>query len=89
VTPSPFSKLQKDVDKASSEASDNFKFLDLLREYFHRLSDTGQDFNFLHELFIPIMHTILLIWKSSRFYNTPPRLVVLIREICNAIISKA
>jgi dynein heavy chain, axonemal len=37
----PFSKLQKDVDKASAEASDNFRFLDLLRDYFHRLSDPG------------------------------------------------
>ena len=35
------------------------------------------------------MHLILLIWKKSKFYNTPPRLVVLIREICNAIISKS
>jgi len=42
-----------------------------------------------HELFVPIMHTILLIWNNSKFYNTPPRLVVLIREICNAIIRKA
>ena len=37
----PFSKLQKDVDKASAEANDNFRFLDLLRDYFHRLSDPG------------------------------------------------
>jgi dynein heavy chain len=35
------------------------------------------------------MHSILLIWQHSKYYNTPPRLVVLIREICNAIISKA
>lgn len=85
----PFSKLQKDVDKASSEANDDFKFLDILRDSFQRLTDPGQDFTTLHELFIPIMHTILLIWKKSKFYNTPPRLVVLIREICNAIITKA
>jgi dynein heavy chain len=32
------------------------------------------------------MHTILLIWNYSEHYNTPSRLVVLIREICNAII---
>jgi len=32
------------------------------------------------------MHTILLIWTYSEHYNTPSRLVVLIREICNAII---
>lgn len=32
------------------------------------------------------MHVILLIWTYSQYYNTPSRLVVLIREICNAII---
>jgi dynein heavy chain, axonemal len=32
------------------------------------------------------MHTTLLIWTYSQHYNTPSRLVVLIREICNAII---
>jgi len=35
------------------------------------------------------MHTILNIWKHSDYYSSPPRLVVLIREICNAIITKA
>jgi dynein heavy chain len=35
------------------------------------------------------MHTCLLIYKHSRHYNTPPRLVVLIKEICNAIITRA
>ena len=34
------------------------------------------------------MHIILLIWNNSKYYKTPPRLVVLIREICNAIIAK-
>ena len=35
------------------------------------------------------MHLILLIWDNSKYYKTPTRLVVLIREICNAIIEKA
>jgi dynein heavy chain len=35
------------------------------------------------------MHTCLLIYTHSKFYNTPPRLVVLIKEICNAIITRA
>jgi dynein heavy chain len=43
----------------------------------------------MHEVFVPIMHTILKIWENSKFYKTPPRLVVLIREICNAIIARA
>jgi dynein heavy chain len=43
----------------------------------------------LLEIFTPLMHNIHLIYKHSRFYNTPPRLLVLIRMICNAIITKA
>ena len=34
------------------------------------------------------MHTILLIWTYSTYYNTPSRLLVLIREICNAVIDQ-
>ena len=34
------------------------------------------------------MHVILLIYSYSTNYNTPSRLVVLIREICNAIINQ-
>jgi hypothetical protein len=33
-----------------------------------------------------MMHTVLLIWKTSKTYNTNARLVCLIREICNALI---
>lgn len=35
------------------------------------------------------MYSLLKIYTHSRFYNTPPRLVVLIKEICNQIITKA
>ena len=35
------------------------------------------------------MHTFLKIYTLSRFYNTPPRLVVLIKETCNEIIARA
>ncbi|GLE01103.1 hypothetical protein PINS_up009916 [Pythium insidiosum] len=43
-------------------------------------------FTSIRELFRPICHALLLIWKCSRFYNTPSRLVVLVRQICNEII---
>jgi len=60
----------------------------VLEDWFDRLlSETN--FKQLHLLFVPIMHIILLIWKESKYYNTPSRLVVLIREICNAIIELA
>ena len=83
----PFSKLQKDVNQHRMEASDNNKFLKTLKPLFENLESFK--FTEIHELFVPIMHTILLIWKHSKYYNTPPRLVVLIREICNEIIRKA
>lgn len=35
------------------------------------------------------MHNIFMIYKNSKFYKTPPRLLVLVRMICNAIITKA
>ena len=82
----PFAKLQKDVQNARIEANDNNKFLKTLKDLFGTLKES--EFTVSHEAFIPVMHTILLIWKHSKFYNTPPRLVVLIREICNEIIKK-
>ena len=65
------------------------KFLETLREPFTLLCDDTQEFQNLHELFPPIMHTFLKIYTHSRFYNTPPRLVVLIKETCNEIITRA
>lgn len=85
----PFGKLQKDVQTARTEANDNYRYLVTLEGLFKSLTDETADFTRLPELFFPIMHTILLIWKNSTYYNTPSKLVVLIREICNAIISQA
>lgn len=84
----PFSKLQKEVQIARSEATENFLYLETLLDLFNQLTDSAQELNEMVDLFIPIMHTILLIWTYSQHYNTPARLVVLIREICNAIINR-
>ena len=85
----PFTKLQAEVQSARVEANDNYRFLSTLKGLFEQLCDQGGEFQSLHELFPPIMHTCLLIYKNSGHYNTPPRLVVLIKEICNAIITRA
>ena len=85
---SPFGKLQKEVQAAKAEANDNVKYLNTLRELFMSLCE-ADEFPEIANLFVPIMHVILLIWNHSEYYNTPSRLVVLIREICNAIISQA
>ena len=84
-----FSKLKKEVKAARLEANDNFKYLKTLQPLFFELTDESKDFADLEGVFIPIMHTILMIWEHSEYYNTPARLVVLIREICNAIIFQA
>jgi dynein heavy chain len=84
----PFLKLEKEVRHAREEANDNVKYLRTLEKLFSQLN-TMDDFEGLKELFKPMMHIILTIWKSSRFYNTSARLVVLMREICNALIAQA
>jgi dynein heavy chain len=84
----PFSKLQKEVQTARQEANENYKYLQTLSELFKELVDPTKELNDMAELFVPILHTILLIWQYSSHYNTPSRLVVLIREICNAIITQ-
>ncbi|CAG9311235.1 unnamed protein product [Blepharisma stoltei] len=84
-----FSKLKKEVKAAKQEANDNSKYLKTLGGLFYDLTDDSKEFSELEALFVPIMHTILLIWNHSEYYNTPARLVVLIREICNAIVAQA
>ena len=85
---STFAKLCRDAFAARLEANDNVKYLRTLESLFYKLNH-ADSFPNLTELFKPIMHIVLLIWKNSRFYNTTPRLVVLIVEISNAIINQA
>ncbi|KAF4726241.1 hypothetical protein FOZ62_001950 [Perkinsus olseni] len=85
----PFRRLQEEVERARDEANDNVKFLSSLTKYFEKLASDAVDFADLEKLFDPILHTILLVWKHSKYYNTPARLVVLMRQICNSIIAQA
>ena len=86
---SEFKKQEELIRKARDEANDNFMYLRTLQEYFVLLNSRSFEFTKIHELFDPIMKVILMIWERSAYYNKPARLVVLIREICNAIINKA
>ena len=40
----------------------------------------------LEQRFPPLFHTICLIWRHSRHYKQPARLVVLLQEISNLMI---
>eukprot|EP01041_Mallomonas_annulata_P000386 gene386-700_t len=83
-----FARLCKEVFTARMEANDNTKYLRTLEVWFHSLNNED-DFPRTVELFKPMLHIILLIWKNSKHYNTPARLVVLMREICNSLIAQA
>lgn len=85
----PFANLCKALVKARLEANDNVKFLRPLRPLIDKLEDPSSDFASLQELFVPILHVLFLVWKSSRFYNSPTRLVVFLRECCNALVLQA
>jgi dynein heavy chain len=81
----PFAKLCKDVFYARAEAANITKYLDALSVWCEHFIKE-RDFSNVEKFFLPIMHVVLLVWKSSPYYNTPSRLVVLLREICNALI---
>jgi dynein heavy chain len=40
-------------------------------------------------MFTPMFHLVLLVWRHSAYYNSPMRLVVLMREICNDVIEQS
>ena len=85
----PFAHLCKDVFAARHEANDNVKFLRPLEPFITRLMSGSEDFDRLSAVFPGLMHTLLLIWQRSGYYNTATRLVVVVREICNAVIARA
>eukprot|EP00501_MAST-03F_sp_TOSAG23-6_P000341 GSMAST32.ASY1.ANO1.348.1 assembled CDS len=84
---SSFAKLCKSVFKSRAEANDNARFLSPLKKWFSIMETSN--FSELSSYFRPVVHVLLLIWKNSRCYNTPPRMVVIVKQICNMIIEKA
>ena len=84
-----FEKLRIEIKVARKEANDNYVYLSTLENDFLSLTQTGTEFTQLPRLFRPIMHRIMLIYSNSKYYKTPSRMVLLIREICNAIITQA
>jgi len=82
----PFAKLCKEVFAARGEANDNAKFLSTLEPYVRKLNENF-DLATLPDVYRPLLHTLLLIWKHSKFYNTSARMVVFMRQVVNSIIA--
>ncbi|KAF4038771.1 Dynein heavy chain containing protein [Phytophthora infestans] len=64
-----FARLCKGVFTARIEANDNMKYLRTLEEWFIRLNN-DEDFPALTELFKPMLHIILLIWKNAKLQHS-------------------
>ncbi|KAK1747720.1 hypothetical protein QTG54_001683 [Skeletonema marinoi] len=82
-----FARLCKEVYSARLEANDNVRHLRPLEKWINKLNE--EDFGNLTTVFKPMLHILMLIWKHSKHYNTPNRLVVLVQEMCNSIIDQA
>ena len=81
-------RLAKEVASAREEANDIVRHLKPLRPHILRIVD-GSDFSALPEAFGALMQTMLLVWTHSRHFNTPAKLLALLRRLCNAIISQS
>ena len=80
-----FERLYAEVQGARQEANSNVKFLKPLKKYLEKLNQLDE-FPALVDLFKPIVHTLLLIWRYSDHYNKAARFVTLMVEICNDLI---
>jgi dynein heavy chain len=73
--------------KALVEANEIYAHLVPLKRYITDLTDGTLEIKNLPQVFRPIIHLISLIWNNCKHYNTV-KLVVLLREICNDVISQ-
>ena len=82
-----FKNLISQLQISHAEAKDNCKYLSSLKEHFTGLE--AAEYEAVPDMIKPIMHVLLMIWKHSKFYNTPPSLALLMRMLCNAIMDKS
>lgn len=84
----PIAKLCRDIFEARVEANDTMRYMQVLWPWCVRFEETTE-FEELVPLFRPVMHLLLRIWRTSRYYNTPGRIIVIIREFSNSVILHA
>lgn len=81
----PFKEMFKKVVAGLKEAQDINLHLKPLR---NMLEDFEQaEFDECKPQIAPLFHVICLVWAHSKYYRSAPRMVVLLKEICNLVIS--
>ena len=81
-----FTRLCEEVEHARAEANSNVGYLTVPDKLFGQLAQAEEPLEELGVLFPAIMHSVMLVWIHSPYFNTPARLVVLIRMIANDLV---
>ncbi|KAL0479463.1 dynein beta chain [Acrasis kona] len=87
-----FLKMIEEVTNKTEEARSNHTALKPLAQYFRQIkydSTERVEFSQLTDTFKKIFSLIYIVWIKSAHYNTPERILVLVREICNDLIEHA
>lgn len=71
---------------ALSEAQDINLHLTPLQHHLEEIESV--EFSEVKSLVSPLLHVVCLIWATSKYYNTPARIIVLLQEICNLLIQQ-
>jgi dynein heavy chain len=80
-----FDRMFAELEAGLTEAKSNSRHLEPLRPHFARLS--AGEITEIDEVFVPMLYLISLVWAHSPHYNSTARLMVLFREICNAVVA--
>lgn len=83
-----FAKLCKELFWARNEANSNYKFLMPMRLYSDKLT-ADCELSTLSQQIQPIFHLLLLIWKTSVYFNTKSCLVDMFENLSNIILEQA
>ncbi|NXC72870.1 DYH9 protein, partial [Anhinga anhinga] len=82
-----FKSMLMDVEAALTEAQDIHLHLTPLKRHLEDIERV--EFSEVKPLLMPLLHVVCLIWVTSKHYNVPVRIVVLLQEICNLLIQQA
>ncbi|XP_075026233.1 dynein axonemal heavy chain 9-like [Calonectris borealis] len=82
-----FKSMLMDVEAALTEAQDIYLHLTPLKRHLEDIEKV--EFSAVKPFLVPLLHVVCLIWVTSKHYNVPGRIVVLLQEICNLLIQQA
>lgn len=78
--------LLPSLNTALTEAQDIHLHLTPLKRHLEDIERV--EFSEVKPFLAPLLHMVCLIWVTSKHYNVPVRIVVLLQEICNLLIQQ-